>query len=174
MSTFITVAIPYVNSTPHLGYAFELIEADLAATARRQLGEPVRFLGGTDDYSLKNVLAAEAAGEPTQEFVDRHAHRFEALAGPLGISFDERERLPPGRHELIDVPEDVGEFEVGEPRLARAEDGALPTDLKVHFGKAETVGRCEHRLDPLLTLGCGAFCNEDARREVLAPSDPAP
>jgi methionyl-tRNA synthetase len=89
MSTFITVAIPYVNSTPHLGYAFELIEADLAATARRQLGEPVRFLGGTDDYSLKNVLAAEAAGEPTHAFVDRHAQRFEALAGPLGISFDD-------------------------------------------------------------------------------------
>ena len=82
MSTFITVAIPYVNSTPHLGYAFELIEADLAATARRQLGEPVRFLDGTDDYSLKNVLAAEAAGEPTQAFVDRHRQRFEGLAEP--------------------------------------------------------------------------------------------
>ncbi len=27
MSTFITVAIPYVNATPHLGYAYELIEA---------------------------------------------------------------------------------------------------------------------------------------------------
>ena len=89
MSTFITVAIPYVNATPHLGYAFELIEADLAAHARRALGEPVRFLGGTDDYSLKNVLAAEAAGESTQDFVDRHALRFAELAGPLGISFDD-------------------------------------------------------------------------------------
>jgi methionyl-tRNA synthetase len=89
MSTFITVAIPYVNSTPHLGYAFELIEADLAATARRQRGEHVRFLGGTDDYSLKNVLAAEAVGEPTQAFVDRHADRFESLAEPLRISFDD-------------------------------------------------------------------------------------
>lgn len=89
MSTFITVAIPYVNATPHLGYSFELIEADLAARARRALGEPVRFLGGTDDYSLKNVLAAEAAGEPTQDFVDRHAQRFAGLASPLGISFDD-------------------------------------------------------------------------------------
>ena len=43
MSTYITVAIPYVNATPHLGYAFELVEADLAARARRALGEPVRF-----------------------------------------------------------------------------------------------------------------------------------
>lgn len=89
MSTFITVAIPYVNATPHLGYAFELIEADLSARARRALGEPVRFLGGTDDYSLKNVLAAEAAGEPTQYFVDRHSRRFAELAGPLAISFDD-------------------------------------------------------------------------------------
>ena len=48
MTTFITVAIPYVNATPHLGYAFELIEADLAARARRASGEAVRFLGGTD------------------------------------------------------------------------------------------------------------------------------
>jgi methionyl-tRNA synthetase len=89
MSTFITVAIPYVNSTPHLGYAFELIEADLAARARRSLGEPVRLLGGTDDYSLKNVLAAQAAGFPTQDFVDRHAENFQALGPLLDVSFDD-------------------------------------------------------------------------------------
>jgi methionyl-tRNA synthetase len=89
MTTFITVAIPYVNADPHIGYAYELIEADLAARARRTLGEPVRFLGGTDEFSLKNVLAAEAAGETTQAFVDRHADRFEALSGSLDISFDD-------------------------------------------------------------------------------------
>ena len=89
MSTFLTVAIPYVNGVPHLGYAYELIEADLAVRAKRALGQPVRFLGGTDDYSLKNVLAAEAAGESTHEFVRRHADRFAGLAGPLGIGFDD-------------------------------------------------------------------------------------
>jgi methionyl-tRNA synthetase len=89
MSTFITVSIPYVNATPHLGYAFELIEADLVARSRRTLGEPVRFLGGTDDYSLKNVLAADAAGLATQEFVDRHADEFQALGPLLDVSFDD-------------------------------------------------------------------------------------
>ncbi len=89
MTTYITVAIPYVNADPHIGYAYELIEADLAVRARRALGEPVRFLGGTDEYSLKNVLAAETAGASTQAFVDRHADRFEALAEPLRISFDD-------------------------------------------------------------------------------------
>lgn len=88
-STYVTVAIPYVNADPHVGYAYELVQADIHARSRRGAGARVRFLGGTDDYSLKNVLAAEATHEPTQAFVDRHADRFEALAPPLGLTFDD-------------------------------------------------------------------------------------
>ncbi|MBW3557855.1 MAG: methionine--tRNA ligase [Actinobacteria bacterium] len=88
-STYLTVAIPYVNADPHLGYAYELVQADIYARSRRGAGDHVRFLGGTDDYSLKNVIAAEAAGEATRDFVDRHADRFEALHGPLRLSFDD-------------------------------------------------------------------------------------
>jgi methionyl-tRNA synthetase len=88
-TTYITVAIPYVNAAPHLGYAFELVEADVFARAARRRGERVRFLGGTDDYSLKNVLAATASGAPIQAFVDAHADRFAALGGPLELSFDD-------------------------------------------------------------------------------------
>ena len=89
MTTYVTVAIPYVNALPHLGYAFELVLADVFARARRLAGDRVRFLGGTDDHSLKNVLAAEGAGVATAEFVDAHASRFEALGGSLGLSFDD-------------------------------------------------------------------------------------
>lgn len=90
VSTYLTVAIPYVNAEPHLGYAYELVLADIAARARRS--EPaslVRFLGGTDDYSLKNVLAAELAGVSTAEFVATHAARFAGLQEPLSITFDD-------------------------------------------------------------------------------------
>ncbi len=89
MTTFVSVAIPYVNAAPHLGYAYELVEADVFARSRRSAGAQVRFLGGTDDYSLKNVLAAQAAGVSTSEFVRANGDRFEALAGPLGLSFDD-------------------------------------------------------------------------------------
>ena len=89
MSTYVTVAIPYVNAQPHLGYAYELVQADVYARARRLAGDDVRFLGGTDDHALKNVLAAEAAGLPTDVFVDANAKRFEALAGVLDVSFDD-------------------------------------------------------------------------------------
>lgn len=87
-STYLTVSIPYVNAAPHLGYAYELVLADVAARARRA-GGPVRFLGGTDDHSLKNVLAAQAANRPTALFVAEHAARFAELRGSLAISFDD-------------------------------------------------------------------------------------
>ena len=89
MTTYVTVAIPYVNARPHLGYAYELVLADVYARTRRRAGDTVRFLGGTDDYSLKNVLAAEAAGVPIRQFVDEHGSRFQALAEPLDLSFDD-------------------------------------------------------------------------------------
>ncbi len=88
-TTYVTVAIPYVNAEPHLGYAYEIVEADIYARARRLAGDDVRLLGGTDDHALKNVLAAEAAGLPTDVYVDANAARFTALAHPLGVSFDD-------------------------------------------------------------------------------------
>ena len=78
--SYITVSIPYVNARPHVGYALELVEADVLARQRRDAGGDVRFLGGTDDHALKNVLGAEAEGVPTQVFVDRERGRVRSAA----------------------------------------------------------------------------------------------
>ncbi|MEU5863203.1 methionine--tRNA ligase [Nonomuraea sp. NPDC047529] len=85
---YITTTIPYVNARPHLGHALELVQADVLARHHRRRGEPVRFQTGTDDNSLKNVLAAEAEGVPVREFVDRNAAAFQGLREPLDLSFD--------------------------------------------------------------------------------------
>jgi methionyl-tRNA synthetase len=87
--TYVTTTIPYVNARPHLGFALELVQADVLARYRRRQGDRVRFQTGTDDNSLKNVLAAEAAGVGVQEFVDINAAAFVALAGPLALSVDD-------------------------------------------------------------------------------------
>src|SRR5215831_4656808 len=87
--TYITTTIPYVNARPHLGFALELVQADVLARYRRSTGERVRFQAGTDDNSLKNVLAAEAAGVGVQEFVDAGAAAFTGLAGPLNLIVDD-------------------------------------------------------------------------------------
>jgi len=89
MTFYVTTTIPYVNGRPHLGHALELVQADALARHRRRRGDRVRFLSGTDDNSLKNVLAAQAEGVPTAQLVDRNAAVFAALHGPLSLSFDD-------------------------------------------------------------------------------------
>ena len=88
-SSYITTTIPYVNARPHLGFALELVQADVLARYRRSRGEEVRFQAGTDDNSLKNVLAAQAAGVGVQEFVDASAAAFTGLAEPLSLIVDD-------------------------------------------------------------------------------------
>ncbi len=86
---YITTSIPYVNAEPHLGFALELVQADVFARFHRLRGDDTRFLTGTDENSLTNVRAAERAGLPVRVLVDRHAERFRALTPALGISNDD-------------------------------------------------------------------------------------
>lgn len=88
-SIFISTAIPYVNGAPHVGFAWELVLADVLARYHRARGRHVYFLTGTDDNSLKNVRAAEDAGADTASFVRARGERFEALCRALGLSNDD-------------------------------------------------------------------------------------
>jgi methionyl-tRNA synthetase len=88
-TTFVTTAIPFVNAEPHLGFAYELVLADILARHRRRRGHPTHFLSGTDDHSLKNVVAAAKAGVPTREHVELNSAAFRALAPLLELSLDD-------------------------------------------------------------------------------------
>ena len=86
---YVSTTIPYVNSKAHLGHALELVQADVLARHHRRVGDEVRLQSGTDDNSLKNVLAAQAAGCSTQELVAANGRAFAELAGPLALSYDD-------------------------------------------------------------------------------------
>src|ERR1700744_4188552 len=86
---YLSTTIPYVNSRPHLGHALELVQADVLARHHRRLGDEVRLQSGTDDNSLKNVLAAQAAGRSTRELVAVNGRAFAELAAPLALSCDD-------------------------------------------------------------------------------------
>src|SRR5215472_456175 len=86
---YLSTTIPYVNARPHLGHALELVQADALARHYRQRGDLVRFQTGTDDNSLKSVLAAQAEGVPVRALVRRNAAAFAELAGPLALSYDD-------------------------------------------------------------------------------------
>jgi methionyl-tRNA synthetase len=88
-SIFISTSIPYVNGAPHVGFAWELVLADVLARYHRARGRRVHFLTGTDDNSLKNVRAAEAEGAATGAFVRARGERFIALCRALVLSKDD-------------------------------------------------------------------------------------
>jgi methionyl-tRNA synthetase len=88
-TAFISTAIPFVNAEPHLGFAYELVLADILARHGRRRGDAVYFLTGTDDNSLKNVTAAVKAGLSTRELVARNSAAFRSLAPLLDLSPDD-------------------------------------------------------------------------------------
>ncbi len=85
---YITNAIPYVNAKPHVGHALEFIQSDVIARWHKIQGDEVLLLCGGDENALKNVQAAEKAGENIQEFVDKNTQLFYELAKQLNITFD--------------------------------------------------------------------------------------
>lgn len=93
-----TTSIPYVNARPHLGFALELVQADVLARYHRLCGHAVRLQTGTDENATKNVLAARALGLSTQDLADRHAAAFRDLGVALGISADDFLRTTEARH----------------------------------------------------------------------------
>lgn len=95
---FISTAIPYVNAEPHLGFAFEIIQADVIARYYRFKGDDVFFLTGTDENALKNVLSAKEAGMNTEKFVDQNAEKFKDLKAILNLSWDDFIRTTEDRH----------------------------------------------------------------------------
>lgn len=95
---YISTAIPYVNAKPHIGHALEYVQTDARARFERLCGRDVFFLTGTDENSLKNVQAAEKAGESTEVFVEKNAEHFKKFKEVLDISYDDFIRTTEKRH----------------------------------------------------------------------------
>jgi methionyl-tRNA synthetase len=83
---YLTTTLPYVNASPHLGFALEAIQADALARSWREAGDTVFFSMGTDEHGQKIFEAAEKAGEKTQLYVDRYAEEFQKLKELLNLS----------------------------------------------------------------------------------------
>lgn len=82
---YITTTLPYVNSDPHIGFAMEIIRADMIARYKKLQGYDVFFNTGTDEHGLKIFRKAEELGITPQEHVDKYAAKFKDLIPLLGI-----------------------------------------------------------------------------------------
>src|SRR6476620_4012332 len=85
---FITTAIDYTNSAPHIGHAYEKILADVIARYRRLKGENVFFLTGVDQHGQKVQQSAEREGVPPEQFVAGVTEQFITLWDKLDVRYD--------------------------------------------------------------------------------------
>ena len=85
---YITTAIDYVNSRPHLGTAYEKIAADVIARYHRLCGSDVRFLMGNDEHSQNVYKQAVERGLDPLAYCDQMEREFRAAWARLDVSFD--------------------------------------------------------------------------------------
>jgi methionyl-tRNA synthetase len=83
---YITTTAPYVNADPHIGFALEIIQADVLARFHRQIGDQVAFGFGTDEHGLKIYRKALEAKKDPLKYCDEYAKKFDDLKKTLNLS----------------------------------------------------------------------------------------
>ena len=95
---YLTTTLPYVNAKPHLGFALEIIQADVVARYYRQKGWQVFFNTGTDEHGLKIYQKAIENKISPQKYVDQYAKEFQKLKEALNLSYDNFIRTTDNNH----------------------------------------------------------------------------
>jgi methionyl-tRNA synthetase len=99
---FITTAIDYVNSRPHLGTAYEKVTADVIARYKRLNGFDVHFLMGNDEHSQNVYKKAVEEGfhDNPVGYCDKMEREFRAVWDELHCSYDDFIRTTQPRHKV--------------------------------------------------------------------------
>lgn len=85
---YITTTLPYVNANPHVGFAREIVQADVLARFHRELGDEVFFNTGTDEHGLKIFRKAQELEMDVQKYCNKKAENFKKLKETLNLTFD--------------------------------------------------------------------------------------
>jgi methionyl-tRNA synthetase len=98
---YITTAIDYTNSPPHIGHAYEKILADVIARYHRFKDEKVFFLTGVDQHGQKVQQSAAKAGVAPTQFVKGVTQKFVDLWKKLDVKYDEWAETTNDRHKKV-------------------------------------------------------------------------
>lgn len=85
---YLTTAIPYTSSKPHIGNTYEMIMTDAIARFKRICGYDVFFLTGTDEHGQKIENAAAEKGITPKEYVDKITGELKEIWKLMNISYD--------------------------------------------------------------------------------------
>jgi methionyl-tRNA synthetase len=85
---YITTTLPYVNAEPHIGFALEIIHADVIARYYHQQGYEVFFNTGVDEHGLKIFRKSQEKNLKPQAYCDIYAKRYKNLKQALNLSYN--------------------------------------------------------------------------------------
>jgi methionyl-tRNA synthetase len=116
---YLTTAIDYVNSLPHIGTAYEKIGADALARFMRMEGCDVHFQMGNDEHSTNVQKAAIAKGMEPKAYCDDMRKHFTEIWKKLNISYDDFIQTSEPRHhqasqKLFEAIHAAGDIYEGE------------------------------------------------------------
>lgn len=84
---YLTTTLPYVNAEPHIGFALEIVQADVLARFHHLSGDDVVFNTGTDEHGIKIYRKALENNQEPKEYCDEYAAKFEKLKNSLNLSY---------------------------------------------------------------------------------------
>ena len=95
---YITTTLPYVNAEPHVGFASEIVLADVRFRFAKECGFEAVFNTGTDEHGTKIYIKALENGISPQEYVDSYAQKFDSLRKLLNLSYTNFIRTTDKKH----------------------------------------------------------------------------
>lgn len=96
---YITTAIAYASSKPHIGNAYDIVLADMIARYKKQQGFDVFLMTGSDEHGQKIEEKAKEAGITPKEYVDKAARTIKEVWESLNTNFDKFIRTTDADHE---------------------------------------------------------------------------
>lgn len=97
---YLTTAIDYVNSSPHIGTAYEKIASDAIARHYKSKGFEVRFQMGNDEHSTNVKKSAIKLGLSPKDYCDQMEEKFTSVWKELNINYDGFIRTTSQEHKV--------------------------------------------------------------------------
>lgn len=95
---YLTSALPYTSSVPHIGNMYELILTDCVARFYKLKGKEVYFQTGSDEHGLKIAEKARQAKMSEKEYVDQIVLKIKETLKLLNIDYDKFVRTTDDYH----------------------------------------------------------------------------
>ncbi len=96
---YITTAIAYTSSKPHIGNTYDIVLADMIARYKRKMGYDVFFMTGSDEHGQKIEENAKQNGVTPKEYVDRVSGQIKAVWDCMNTTYDKFIRTTDDYHE---------------------------------------------------------------------------